>query len=87
MHKPTVTSVYLTHPTTVHAYFYQTKLQSDKYSIFGDFLMDDMDCNIRSPMGKFWILPIITSAARVLITAGIDMGSVEEVGEMPITVN
>ena len=37
MPKPTVTSVYLTHPTTVCAYFYWTKLQSNKYSIFGDF--------------------------------------------------
>ena len=63
MPKPTVASVYLMHPTlciyrTKHSYYQRITL------FLVNFLKDVTHCNISLPIGKYWMLPIITSARK-----------------------
>ena len=53
---------------------YSAKQNYNRTSIlfFVNFLMDVTHCNIRLPMGKFWMLPMITSARESVKTVGKD---------------
>ena len=60
--EPTVTSVYVTHPTTVCAYVWQNKIRIRQWLFLANFWMDVTDRNIGLLMDEFWMLPMITSA-------------------------